>query len=192
MKFSAAALSATLAALVGSTVAQLEIISPGGPNLWWVAGSDNVVSWTCRTSPFTNFTVLIANSDPKVLTAPQAFIAQQNNFDCSKLITKDQINQAPGTGYTIQLANIFNETDIFAESEPFEIKAIGSSYPASSATPTIGGSATASGSGSTATGTDAAAASSASATSGSNGASNLGTPSGLAALVIAALGLTFA
>ena len=56
--------------------------------------------------------VRIANSDPKVLVAPQAFIAQQNNFDCSKLITKDQINLTPSTGYTIQLADPFNETHV--------------------------------------------------------------------------------
>ena len=54
----------------------------------------------------------IANSDPNILVQHQAFIAQQNNFDCSKLITKDQINLNPGTGYTIQLANPFNETDV--------------------------------------------------------------------------------
>ncbi|KAI0777257.1 hypothetical protein BD413DRAFT_515055 [Trametes elegans] len=61
MKFTAAALSATLAALVSSTVAQdqeLKILAPGGDNLWWVAGSDNVVSWTCQTSPYQQFTVL--------------------------------------------------------------------------------------------------------------------------------------
>ncbi|KAI0674480.1 hypothetical protein C8Q78DRAFT_1015030 [Trametes maxima] len=110
MKFFA--LSATLAALVGSSLAQLEILTPGGDNLWWVAQSDNVITWTCKTSPYTNFTVLIANSDPKVLVGPQAFIAQQNNFDCSELITKDRVNMPVGTGYTIQLANPFNETDV--------------------------------------------------------------------------------
>ncbi|KAH9852451.1 hypothetical protein C2E23DRAFT_709571, partial [Lenzites betulinus] len=151
-----------LAALVGSTVAQLEIISPGGPDLWWVAESDNVVSWTCKTSTVQQFTVLIANQNTAILTAPQAFIAQQNNFDCSKLITKDQVNMQPGTGYTIQLANIFNETDVYAESQPFEIKALGAAYPATSATPTNSQSATGAVSGSsTATGAAASGSSTA-------------------------------
>ena len=35
MKFSAAALSATLVAFASGAAAQLQIISPGGPNLWW-------------------------------------------------------------------------------------------------------------------------------------------------------------
>ena len=54
----------------------------------------------------------IANSDINVLVAPLPFISQQNNFDCSKLITKDQVNMRPTTGYTIQLANPFNLTDV--------------------------------------------------------------------------------
>ncbi|KAI0827112.1 hypothetical protein BC628DRAFT_1338531 [Trametes gibbosa] len=189
MKFSAAALSATLAALVGSTVAQLDIISPGGPNLWWVADSDNVVSWTCKTSPYPAFIILIANSDPKVLVAPQAVIAQQNNFDCSKLVSKDQVNMLPATGYTIQLANIFNQTDVYVESQPFEIKALGSPYPASSATPTNSQSATDAASG-TATGTGTAASGSATGTQ-PNGARSL-IPTSLAAAGLAALGLAFA
>lgn len=35
MKFSVAALSATLVAIASGAAAQLDIISPGGPNLWW-------------------------------------------------------------------------------------------------------------------------------------------------------------
>ncbi|KAM5533555.1 hypothetical protein V8D89_012771 [Ganoderma adspersum] len=192
MKFPSAVLSATLVALASGAAAQLTILTPGGPDLWWIAQSDNVVAWTCKTSPYTNFTVLIANSDPKVLVAPQAFIAQQNNFDCSKLITKDQINLTPSTGYTIQLADPFNETHVYAESQPFEIKALGSAYPASSATPTAvaTGSATGSAAG---TNTGASASSTATgSTQGQNGAAGLFAPAGLAAAAFAALGFVFA
>ncbi|TFK87513.1 hypothetical protein K466DRAFT_586326 [Polyporus arcularius HHB13444] len=190
MKFSTAALSATLVALASGAAAQLEVIAPGGPNLWWIAESDNVVTWTCKTSPYTNFTVSIANKDVKVLTSPLPFISQQNNFDCSKLITKDQVNMAPATGYTIQLSNPFNLTDIYAESQEFEIKALGAPYPASSATPTLGGSATGSGAGSaSATGSTPSATGGA---SGSNGASGLSAPGTLAAVAVAAFGLIFA
>ncbi|RPD65689.1 hypothetical protein L227DRAFT_493604 [Lentinus tigrinus ALCF2SS1-6] len=192
MKFSVAALSATVAALASGAAAQLSILAPGGPDLWWIAESDNVVTWTCKTSPYTNFTVLIANSDPKVLVAPQAFISQQNNFDCSKLITKDQVNMSPATGYTIQLANPFNETDVYAESQPFEIKALGAAYPASSATPTATGSATGSAAGSASATGASASTTSASGSSGSNGASGLSAPGTLAAAAVAAFGLMFA
>ena len=54
----------------------------------------------------------IANTSPSVLTSPLAFVAQQNNYDCSELITKDQVNLTPGTGYIIQLANPLNNTDV--------------------------------------------------------------------------------
>ena len=43
---------------------------------------------------------------------PQAIIAQQDNFDCSELLTATQVDQPAGTGYYVQLANPFNETDV--------------------------------------------------------------------------------
>lgn len=54
----------------------------------------------------------IANSDPKVLVSPQAIIAIEQNFDCSKTITQQQESFAVGTGYIIQLANPLNSTDV--------------------------------------------------------------------------------
>ena len=80
MKFSAAVLSATLVALASGVAAQLAVLAPGGPNLWMskssnslaqplnarvdvspfhfpVAESDNVVTWTCKTSPYPNFAI---------------------------------------------------------------------------------------------------------------------------------------
>ena len=54
----------------------------------------------------------IANTDPKILPAPLPFIAQQNNFDCSKSITQDQINQPVATGYTIIFADPLNNTNV--------------------------------------------------------------------------------
>lgn len=151
MKVPSAVLSATLVAFASGAAAQLSILTPGGPDLWWSESSKSLAtpvetadapllsSCTIRQRccldmqdiplhelhGFVHFTPLtralwrraqmlvrIANSDPKVLVAPQAFIAQQNNFDCSKLITKDQINLTPSTGYTIQLADPFNETHV--------------------------------------------------------------------------------
>ncbi|KAI1798047.1 hypothetical protein LXA43DRAFT_1056290 [Ganoderma leucocontextum] len=192
MKFSPAALSATLVALAGSAAAQLSILTPGGPDLWWIAQSDNVITWTCKTSPYTNFTVLIINSDPNVLVSPLAFIAQQNNFDCSELITKDRINLTPATGYAIQLADPLNNTNVYAQSQPFEIKALGAAYPASSATPTAVATGSISGS-AAGTNTGASASSTASgASQGQNSAAGLVAPAGLAAAAFAALGFMFA
>ncbi|KAM5536743.1 hypothetical protein V8D89_009582, partial [Ganoderma adspersum] len=206
MKFAAAALSATLVALAGGIAAQaqLSVLSPGGPNLWMVSESDNVVSWTCKTSPYPTFTVLIANSDVSVLATPQLFVAQQTNFDCSKLITKDQMNLKPATGYSIQLADPLNNTNVYAQSQPFEIKPFGSAYPASSATPTTA-VATSTNTGSTSGSRSAAQASTSTSTrastsaapsgtgttQGGNGAAGLFAPAGLAAAAFAALGVVF-
>jgi hypothetical protein len=130
----ALAVTLSFTALFSGVAADLKITSPGGPDLWWVGGSQNVLVWTCNDSSYTSFTVLLANKDPKILVAPIAIIAIVNNYDCSKAITKDQANQPPGTGYTVQLADIFNSTHIYAESQPFEIKPLGSAYPTTTVT----------------------------------------------------------
>ncbi|KZT20952.1 hypothetical protein NEOLEDRAFT_1140131 [Neolentinus lepideus HHB14362 ss-1] len=164
MVFTRYTLIAAVAALAGVANADLTILAPGGPNLWWVADSTNTLLWTCQDSSYQNFTVLIANSNPTVLEAPAAIIAVENNYDCSKTITDSQSNLPPSTGYVVQLANPLNDTDVYAQSQEFEIKSAGSAYPASSATPTStatatsGASGSASGSGSTASPTSSSAA----------------------------------
>jgi len=120
--------------------AQLTITSPSS-SIWWVAKSLNQINWTCNTSPYQNFTVLIDNSNPSILTAAIAVIAIQQNYDCSITITQDQANQPVGTGWTVVFANPLNNTDVYATSEEFEIKALGSAYPSQS-TPSAGASST--------------------------------------------------
>jgi hypothetical protein len=138
-----------------------------------VARSQNVLAWTCHSSPYDNFTVLyvflhpnkprpneltnftrIANpSTPTVLPAPLAIIGIEQNYQCSQEITQDMAKQPPGTGYLILFANPLNSSDVsfsqhlphsgfhrwlvqvYATSKPFEIKALGSTYPPASATP---------------------------------------------------------
>ena len=57
----------------------------------------------------------IANSNPSVLTAPLPIIPTLPNYVCSKLILAAQLpSLTPATGYTIQLTNIFNNTDVCA------------------------------------------------------------------------------
>jgi hypothetical protein len=177
----------------------LSILAPGGPNLWWVAGSDNTLAWTCQSTTFTNFTVLLGNTNPSVQLQPQAILAQENNFDCSKLITANNFGQSPGSGWFVQLSNPFNETDVWAQSDVFEIKPKGSAYPAASATPTESSAASTSGA-------SGSGSSSASPTGGSAQTSNSPSPSpsnnaaagmkasvtGLAAIAAAAFGIAFA
>jgi len=139
------AFAVTAAALLRAVTADssgLSIIVPGGPELWWVGDAENNIVWTCQTSPFMNFTVLVANQNPKILAAAIAVIAIENNYDCSKTIIPDQSNLTAATGYIVQFANTLNETDVYAQSQPFEIKAPGSTYPASSATPSASGTST--------------------------------------------------
>ncbi|KAF9491711.1 hypothetical protein BDN71DRAFT_1452405 [Pleurotus eryngii] len=118
-----------VAALVSSASAALTVLTPNA-NTWWVAQSENVFSWSCSDSPSQTFTVLIGNQDNKILTQPQAVIAIQNNADCSKAITQQQANFTAASGYFLQLANPLNQTDVFAQSEPFEVRPLGAAYPA--------------------------------------------------------------
>jgi len=121
--------------------ADLQILAPNG-NTWWVARSNNVLAWNCNEAPSpATFTILIANKDVNVLTAPIAIIGIEDNFQCSQLITQDQSNQPAALGYTILFADTLNNTKIYATSEEFEIKALGSAYP----TTTSGVSATSTG-----------------------------------------------
>jgi len=144
----------TLSALFLATLvaADLKVIRPAS-DIWWVAKSLNEIAWTCHDTTIENFTVLINNKDPKILTAPIAVIAIQQNFQCSITITQDQANQPVGTGWTVVLANPLNNTDVYARSEEFEIKPLGSLYPSqvSSSAGAPGGSSTGSASASQST-----------------------------------------
>ncbi|KAI6104107.1 hypothetical protein EDD16DRAFT_1693964 [Pisolithus croceorrhizus] len=121
----------TAAALVSAASAQLTVTNPSSDS-WWVAQSSNTLAWTCNTSPYNNFTVLLANSNPSILVEPIAIIAIQESYDCSQTITQQQSTQPAASGYTVLLANPLNSSDVYATSETFEIKALGSSYPATS------------------------------------------------------------
>ncbi|KAH7882486.1 hypothetical protein F5I97DRAFT_1987791 [Phlebopus sp. FC_14] len=132
-----ASVALTTAALIGAASAQLTITNPSSSN-WWVASSQNTLAWTCDSSPYDNFTVLLTNSNPSILNAPLAIISVEYNYDCSKTITQQQAAQPAATGYTIQLANTLNGTDVYAQSEPFEIKPLGSAYPVTSSVASSG------------------------------------------------------
>lgn len=137
MLFARLSLVALVSTLV-STVAGLKIIAPGGPNLWWIEKSDNNLVWDCSDKTYDSFNVVIANPNPNVLTAPLTILATLPNYVCSKLMPAAQLTVPAASNYTISLTNILNTTDIYATSEPFEIKPLGSSYPDSTSTPSLG------------------------------------------------------
>jgi len=144
--------SVVLAGLAALAAAQdIQILAPGGPDLWWVAQSSNNIVWNCQQTQFTNWTVVLVNSNVTVLNGALPIIAIEQSFNCPQLITTQLANPPPATGYTIQFANPLNNTQVYVQSQEFEVKALGSAYPASSATPTAtgaGSSTSGSGSGS--------------------------------------------
>ncbi|KAI0088748.1 hypothetical protein BDY19DRAFT_945644 [Irpex rosettiformis] len=187
---SVASLFAGVQAQSNSSSSGLTIYSPGGSDLWWVASSINVVSWTCQTSPFASFSVVLANQDPTKWPA-LTIISIENNFDCSKTITAEQQAAPAGTGYLVQFVSINNSTDVYATSQPFEIKAAGSVYPATTAVPpgaSTSGSAAPTGS---SNGSSASTPSSTGTTSHSGGVMT-NSAAGLVAAGAAALGLFLA
>ncbi|KAF8666657.1 hypothetical protein RHS04_09388 [Rhizoctonia solani] len=109
------------------TAQQLTITEPSSDR-WWIAQSINTLRWNCEQTTYTNWTVLITNPDVTVLSGPLALIAIQWNYDCSKTITPGE-QLKPATGYVMQFANPLNSTDVWATSQPFEVKAVGSAYP---------------------------------------------------------------
>ncbi|KAF5380780.1 hypothetical protein D9757_007101 [Collybiopsis confluens] len=142
---------AAASALFTAVSGQLQVINPGGPNFWWISNSENLLVWNCNDSPEQTFTVLVANPN---MASALAIIAQQPNYVCSLLVTKDQMGGLPvGTGYTVQLADPLNGTHVFAQSQAFEIKAAGSAYPTSTAVESATFTPSSSGSGSSATST---------------------------------------
>ncbi|OAX31635.1 hypothetical protein K503DRAFT_777414 [Rhizopogon vinicolor AM-OR11-026] len=159
-------------AFLGVVSAQLTITSPSADD-WWVAQSLNILAWTCNTSPYQNFTILLTNSNLSILPAPLALIAVQENFDCSATITQQQSAQPAGTGYVVQLSSTINATDVYAQSEPFEIKALGATYP----TTTFSAGSSATGSSATASSATASSATTSSATASSATASSATTSS---------------
>ncbi|KIY47122.1 hypothetical protein FISHEDRAFT_45945 [Fistulina hepatica ATCC 64428] len=173
------ALLAASSLLTGVVRASLEIISPGGPDLWWVADSSNVISWSCEASPYSNFSIYLSNTNVDILTGPIGIIAVQENYDCSKEVTQQQADQPAATGYSILFTNPLNTSQIWAQSEAFEIKALGAAYPTTTVT---GGS-------SSATGSSSGSASTSSSSSGSGLKSNAAVSAMTAPLMAAAVGL---
>ena len=136
----------TLAA-TATAVSAFSVTAPNSQT-WWVADSQNVLVWNCRSedSP-QDFTILVGNTDTTKFAAATAIVSIQTNADCSKVLTPQQVNFEAGTGYLVLLANTLNISDIYAQSEPFEIKAKGAAYPTTTAavggaTISVSGSAT--------------------------------------------------
>jgi hypothetical protein len=154
---------AVIGTLVSSAAATFEILSPGGSGLWWVAQSENTIVWSCHTdvpaSTNNAFQLLLNNTSPTILPAAEAIVALVNNADCSHTITTQQANLTPGTGYTLIFADPINVNKIYAVSPPFEVKALGATYPASSATPQESSSASQTGASKTSSGTGASSSS---------------------------------
>jgi hypothetical protein len=154
-----------LAAFVVAQDATFSITYPSA-NDWWVAQSSDVMAWNC-TDPvavsYGHWTVYINNTSPSVFTGPLGIIADLFNADCSHTVSHDQVNLPVGVGYYVIFANEINATIVYATSQLFEVKALGSAYPITS-------------SASAASGTGAAS-SSASATAGSKNGATLGSHS---------------
>ncbi|KAF8273723.1 hypothetical protein EI94DRAFT_1479907, partial [Lactarius quietus] len=146
---------------LGTALAQsFEILTPGGPNLWWVAQSQNTIAWTCNVDPLIQLTSSLNNTNPNILTAAEAIVANVPNADCSFSVTVQQAALTPATGYTVIFANPINQLEIYAVSQPFEVKALGAAYPPASATPTGGSSSTSSSPSGSSTGSSSSSTSS--------------------------------
>ncbi|KAJ7817356.1 hypothetical protein B0H14DRAFT_2842452, partial [Mycena olivaceomarginata] len=124
--------SSLLSALAGAASAAvsnggLKLLVPGGDNLWWITGQPNNIIWSCSESTFTQFTMCVP---------------VEQNFNCAQLIAGEVVTMPVGKGYTIVLTDITNATNVYAVSDPFEIKALSAGYPPATNTPVDSQSAT--------------------------------------------------
>ncbi|KAI0364233.1 hypothetical protein BV20DRAFT_974660 [Pilatotrama ljubarskyi] len=121
-----------LAFLAGGVVAQLSVTSPGAQDQWLVDGPSNLVSWTCETSPYTEFAIML-ESWP-ALYGPVMLVETQKNADCSARVNVTSALLAPslrnpgklpldGYSVTFSEAGTSSPDFIYAESPEFEIKA---------------------------------------------------------------------
>ncbi|KAJ6613184.1 hypothetical protein B0H10DRAFT_2049828 [Mycena sp. CBHHK59/15] len=143
MRRSALTTLALAAAATAAGTGTLTILAPGGDSLWWLVDQPNNVVWTCGESPFDQFTIWVANNDTTLLSGALAVIAVEQNYNCNQGLSADLVAALPvGKGYTVLLTNINNGTDIYAQSAPFEVRALSAGYPPATATPTDSASAT--------------------------------------------------
>ena len=56
--------------------------------------------------------ISINNTNPTILSGNLAFLAVQENDDCSINITPDLVSEPAAPGYTLMFANPLNETDV--------------------------------------------------------------------------------
>ncbi|WWC70045.1 uncharacterized protein I206_103989 [Kwoniella pini CBS 10737] len=162
---------------LGAVKAELKITQPTADH-WWVAQSLGTLAWD-GISP-DQFSVFLSNSDTNVLTSLLALTSITYAYDTSKTINPGSIT--PSGGYTILLTNPLNSSDVYAKSETFEIKAVGSAYPAQGS-PSGGASA--------AVATSAVGSVSGSAASSSPSASASGTNSGAGRKEVAGITMGF-
>ncbi|WVQ80740.1 hypothetical protein IAT38_002845 [Cryptococcus sp. DSM 104549] len=151
-----------ISALASMASAALTVTEPSASH-WWVAQSLNTLAWSGKEP--TEFSVFLANPDTNVLTSMLALASVVPAYQTS--LTINPGDARPATGYTLLLTNTLNSSDVYATSESFEIKAVGSTYPAQTAA--VNASATAQGTGSQAgsgIASTSAATASASATGG--------------------------
>ncbi|GMK59449.1 hypothetical protein CspeluHIS016_0800550 [Cutaneotrichosporon spelunceum] len=130
MLFGAIALLANAA----SAFAAIQVTQPS-KDLWWINNSLNTLAWS-GSAPPADFVVMLSNPDTKLLTTDSAVGSIAYTYMTSLTILPVQWN--PGPGYVIKLVNPLNGTEVYAESEAFEIKPEGSTYPTAGVTSAAG------------------------------------------------------
>jgi hypothetical protein len=122
--------------LAVSTLATVQVLAPG-PDYWWVADSTDLLIWDCHDpSALSTYTVFVSNPNVALLTDQTAIIDSLDNSVCSFDVPANQdVELKVGTGYILLLTDPLNSTNVIGQSQPFEVKAMGTPY--STVTPTV-------------------------------------------------------
>jgi len=104
--------------LVASSLA-LNITSPG-PNDYWVQNTSNVINWSFSSGDPNPVDITITNSNSSFLNG--AFSIARNLDASNGSFTVTNVTLRVDTGYVVNFVNGTNSSQIFASSQPFEVK----------------------------------------------------------------------
>ncbi|KAF8511155.1 hypothetical protein BU17DRAFT_97498 [Hysterangium stoloniferum] len=120
MRFSSAILvSAGLLTSVPAIFAAISINSPS-PSDFWVQFHQNVISWQFASGDPNPVNIVISNPNSSYLNGPYAIA---NSLDVSNgTFTVTNVTLTVNSGYVVNFVNPQNTSQIFAQSQPFDVK----------------------------------------------------------------------
>jgi len=92
---------------------------------YWVQDASNLIVWVYNQGDPSTVDIVVTNSDNQTLNG--AFSIARGVPVSQETLTVTNVTLRVGTGYTVSFVDTTNETQVFAQSSTFEVKAAGTS-----------------------------------------------------------------